>query len=367
MSEFIGADSWRGPRYIYWQWHWNALLLVLEEIEGLILANAPLAEGLLALSHDAPNWKFRELFLVLHEDVAGGFALHEALRRRPQFFPAYCADAVRAGEESGRLAEVLHDLQQDLSGRLSLRRRTEQVGSYLFYVIIMEAWIILGILQFVMPQFIEIFSSFGRGPGFLMRLLDTATDWYVPHLVLLLAIAVPILWLVTQATALQGAPLPRLLQYLGMKIPIARGVLVQRNLAQGSAIAALLVEAGLPLHEAFRAAGNSDLAAPCQRAFTTLAQRIEQGSSLRDALQQQSGEFPKSFCGLVALGENSGQVPEALRQVTVLYQVRALRNAGLSLDIGGPLLVCATGCAVFVVYFAFFQWILALPSLIPTT
>ncbi|MBI2432904.1 MAG: type II secretion system F family protein [Candidatus Hydrogenedentes bacterium] len=352
---------------VYWQNHWDNLILVVEELGGLITSNVPLAEGLLALAEDAPNRRVRGVFEDLHYCVVHGNPLSEAMERYPEFFPSFCAGAVRAGEESGHLAEVLYDLQREMMEMLAFRRRTQDVGYYLFGVMLVEALLILGLLQFVMPQFVEIFASFGGGPTFAIRLLITAQAWYLPQFLVLFAAGIPVLWLWAQWSALRGGALARELGELGMRLPVARGILLKRHLAHASAVAGLLVEAGVPLHTAFRAAADAVRNVVCRDALFHVGDALEQGASLRDAVQAESSALPQSFRVLLVLGEAAGQVPEALRQVTETYRRAALRTARLALEIGGPLLLCLTGGIVFVVDYAFFQWISHLSSLIDTT
>ena len=352
------------PHPLRWQRHWDHVILVLEEIEGLVAARVPLPGGLQALAMDAPNHSLRRIFHALHEEVSNGCPLHEALARQQDFLPSYCVDAVRAGEESGRLEEVLRDLQAELQEMLGFRTRVQATGSYLFGVLLVEAMLILMLLSQVLPQALEITTAFGQQPTFMMRALATAQAWKLPLLLAFTAIAVPVLWTLGQVSAQRDGKLAQFFARLGARVPLLHRIQRCRHLGHGAAIAGVLIEAGLPLHEAFRAAGQATRAPAFKHGFQQVALRLEQGDSLREALHRESAIFPAGFRGLLSLGESSGQLPEALAQVKALYRAQALRNARLLLDIGGPIILCLTAACVFAVYFAFFQWLSTLWTLL---
>lgn len=350
-----------------WQKRWNQLVLVLEELAGLVSANVPLAAGCLALAQDAPNRRLSALFTGLHDDLANGFALHEAMQHSDNFFPSYCSESVRAGEESGRLAEVLRDLAANLMESLSFRSRTQQVGAYLFIVLFVESLILLALLTFVMPQMQEIFTAYHRSLPFMARLLVSAQHLYLPHLLLACAMGVPILWGLTQLSALSGGPLSRRFDAAALRLPFLRRKFLERHLGNAAAVAEVLLSAGIPLHKAFHAAAEASAPVPVRLALLRVAAALEQGTSLGEAMLRERSIVPEAFREIVALGEASGELPKALRQLKELYRQRSMRNARLALDIGGPVLLCFIGGIVFIVWAGFFQWLTELPQLVNMT
>jgi len=71
------------------------------------------------------------LFLALRDHLAAGRPLSEAMRGMRRFFPSFYADLVKAGEDSGRLAECLDQLSGDTLQNIRLNRTLKVFFLYL--------------------------------------------------------------------------------------------------------------------------------------------------------------------------------------------------------------------------------------------
>lgn len=348
------------PRHYTWLAKWRDLLFVIQAIHGLVAARFPLPEGLLQLSQDAPNRFLWHIFYWLHRELSGGMALHEAMDNRPAFFPPYCVDLIRAGEESGQLEGALDDLQRELAERLAFRRSLAWHGYTLLSSLLLPPLVIAALMVFVAPQMVEIASANSAEPSALLRWAMAAHTHGFTYLLLAAMIATPVLWIAAEFSALWGGQLSRDLGEIAARIPVLGNVLRKRQLAHASAILARLLQAGAPLPGALRSAAEASGATPCKKAFARLASRVEGGSSLGECVEEERRTLPASFRAAVALGENSGRLPEALHEIAALYTAQCMQTARLSVEIGAPLLICFNGAIVFVVYGGFFTTLVQL-------
>lgn len=354
----------RLPRYLRWQSHWRDLVIAVQEIGNLVEARAPLAGGMLALSHDAPNRALSRVFLTLYGQIEEGMQLHEAMAEVPEFFPRYTVELVKAGEESGNLAETLREIQRDLSEMLETRRIIQGNGFYLFSVGIVEAVIIAMLVSFVAPQFAEIYNAMEGDKSQLLGLLLFADNYYLAPAACLFMMAAVLLWAALQHSSLQSGRLAIALQRVAMTIPLLRSPVLKRQLSRGCAIAAKLLDAGIPLHLALQSAGDAAAGHACRSVFRRIGRRVEMGNSLQQAMHEEHSTLPRSFFGLAAVGESSGQLPQAFRQLATLYHSQALRTSALAVEIGAPLMLCVIAAVVFVVYGAFFLSVMGLSRIV---
>jgi type IV pilus assembly protein PilC len=79
------------------------------------------------------------------------------------------------------------------------------------------------------------------------------------------------------------------------------------------------VDIGLPLPRIFRQQSNSGPASARDLA-KSLADRLEQGESLRDAIKPDQHRFPLLFTEMVALGERSGRLTEIFETLEQTYE-----------------------------------------------
>lgn len=360
---------WPGPRY--WpRWRGvHALLVFTELVHPLIAARMPLPEGLLASLDDVPSPRLRQLLLAVQGDLAVGLPLHEAMERRPAFFPRYYTDLVKAGEDSGQLAESLLELRGELLRSIELRDRINENSMYVGAVLFTELTIISGLIAFVVPKFADIFNylSGGRSPlPRSMRMLIELSNALRTEVV-----AIPLLmmtliagWYFFWYSPSARKKVAGLVVRIALHIPFLRGVLIKRDLAHIAAVLGRLLMAGAPLDRALESSALLDVNPRYKQTLMRVQGKVLQGHSFSEALDFERAVLPASFTGLLALGESGGRLPETLTQVAGLYRREALRSARVLLDLSAPLPVCAIGLFVFWVYSSLWLSIMQIPQLV---
>lgn len=329
---------------------WRDLLIAIRALHALVAARFPLSDGLLQLSQDAPNRALWHIFYWLHRELQGGVPLHVAMGNRPEFFPAFCVDLVCAGEESGQLEAALDDLQQEIADGLEFRRGVLWQFCFLGNALIMPSILVAGVMIFVAPQFEAIFTPLGEPNSPLLDWALTLHHSGVTLLMVALAFLLPALWLALETSFIRGGYFAGELGKLSSWIPGLGGHLRKRHLAGASSMLGRLLRAGAPLPAALRTAAGASSAALCANSFQRLADAVEAGETLKDSMYKERWVLPASFRTFVALGESSGQLPDALRSLAARYRTQSRTATRLVVEIGVPLLICLNGFMVFLVY-----------------
>ena len=330
--------------------HWRDLLIAIRALHALVAARFPLSDGLLQLSQDAPNRALWHIFYWLHRELQGGVPLHVAMGNRPEFFPTFCTDLVQAGEDSGQLEAVLEDLQEEISAGLEFRRSLLWQFFFLGNALLMPAVLVFGVMLFVAPQIEAIVTPLGVSPNPLMTWALTLHRSGLTMLLLLAAMGGPVLWMLAEFSFIRGGYFSQSIAACTAWVPGLGGVLRKRHLAGAAAMLARLLHAGAPLPAALRTAAGASSAALCANSLRRLADGVEEGETLATCMEKERWVLPGSFRTLVAMGESSGQLPEALLQIAARYRAQTRTNTRLAVEVGVPLLVCLNGAIVFVVY-----------------
>jgi len=91
-------------------------------LEQLTTAGVPLVEGLTDLRDSVDNPRFREVVSGLIESIQGGQNMSGALANYPNVFSPVFRSLVKAGEDTGRLPDVLRSLVENLKWEDELMR-----------------------------------------------------------------------------------------------------------------------------------------------------------------------------------------------------------------------------------------------------
>src|SRR3954470_6497450 len=115
------------------------------------------------------------LQMVIHElraDVEGGLLLSQAMQRHPKVFTRLYVAMVEAGEAAGILDQVLDRVAFQIEKATQIKRRVKGAMIYPTMVLIFATLVLIGMLMFLVPIFVNIFAQ-------LNGELPMLTQWVV--------------------------------------------------------------------------------------------------------------------------------------------------------------------------------------------
>ncbi len=311
------------------------------------------------------------VFLHLRDRIAAGIPLSEAMRQLSSFFPSFYADMAEAGESSGKLEDCLRELSRDTQHRISLARQVFGNVVYLSMVCFIQLFILSFLLVKVIPVFAEILQEFGSPMPWPTRALINTGDFVatlpmtsVGKLAMVLAAAALLVTLILLRVRRRKNATARPLSAVFLAIPVLRGLLVRQNLASVAMMLDKLLGAGIPLDEAVGNVSRAAINPLYQKAMARIQTKVAQGETFTSACESVRGivPIPNSFVSMVSIGERSGMLPAALREIGAFYQATAARRARMLSDAIMPFGVLALGALALWVEVALFTTLTSVTS-----
>ncbi len=211
---------------------------------------------------------------------------------------------------------------------------------------------VVAIMAILLPSIVPLLRDAGAPLPFIVRVLESireaVTGNWALSLGLVGAFAAGLVALI--ATGLLRLVFSRLV----LRLPMIRGLVVQREVARFSRTLATLMKSGVPMLEATRIAGSVLVNLVFRSAVATVTEEVRQGAPLTRSLAA-SGHFPELALRLIAVGEKTGQLETMLIRVADIFEatlqrqldrVTALITPVLTLGIGflvGGLIVSVMG------------------------
>jgi type II secretory pathway component PulF len=280
-----------------------------------------LGEAMDLLAHRGTR-RVRLFAADIHKELKSGWSLQDALRKQKVLPPLFASLAI-VGEESGKLPEVLAEMETYYILQQKLRRE--------FYEQI--AW---PVLQLTAAILIVTFLIYILG---ILPQTQSARGGQAPLDPLGLGLVGPRgagIFLATVCGILTGAALvvflarillsrravvERMLLMLPGVGPCLRALAISRFCIAGR----LMLETSLSVLKTLRLA----LAATDNAAFIAEAPRVEASLRKGNSIVSSFGEarlFPERFLSAVGVGEESGRLPETLRHQAEEYDDEARRR-----------------------------------------
>jgi MSHA biogenesis protein MshG len=325
------------------------LMMFSRQMYTITKAGVPLLRGLSGLQASTHNAVLREALSDVLASLEAGRDLSTSFARHPKIFEAMYVNMVRVGEETGTLDKAFLRLSDYLVMDQDVHDRVQSALRYPMFVI---AAVILsvGIISVkVIPAFAPIFASLGNKIPLPTRIIMGASSvtqhyWWLMLLAGLGAYFAIRAYLGTTAGRYKW-------DRAKLRLPLVGNLIHEAILARVTRSLAICLSAGIPALQAFgtiaRTTGNDYVS----ERLLHLRDNVERGESISRAAA--SGTlFPPLVLQMIAVGEETGELPELLDEVAdhyrrdVDYQLKnlsAVIEPVLIVGVGGVVLVLALG------------------------
>ncbi len=317
------------------------LLAFTFHIQQLLAAGVPLLQALDDLRNSATSAPLKTAIEALRESIDAGLCLSDACRQQPEVFDALYCSLIEIGETSGRLSELFGELAELLKWQDETAAGLRKVMIYPAFVAVVLLAVILFVMTFLVPSLISFVTSTGSEiPWHTRLLIDTsnviAASWIWLLLAMMgLALAVPV--------ALARMPALHMIKdkFL-LQLPMLGAVLYRIRIARFSRCAALMYGAGIGLPEVLKLGAGVVNSRVIGGDLLIARKRVFEGVSVTDALRE-SGQFTPLVISMVGVGETTGALDNAFRQISYFYD-RQARDAIDRLEQSlGPCLIVVVG------------------------
>jgi type IV pilus assembly protein PilC len=288
------------------------------QIATMMQSGVPMVTAFEIIAGGQKNPRMKDMLDDIRASIEGGSTLHEAIGRHPVQFDELYRNLVKAGEGAGVLDTVLDTIANYKENIETLKGKIKKA---LFYpaVVIAVAIIVSAILLiFVVPQFQQVFKSFGADlPAFTLMII-AASDFMISYWWLVLIIGVgSILGFIELKK--RSPAFAHLLDRIILKIPVIGQIMHNSAIARFSRTLAVTFKAGVPLVEALETVAGACGNIVYEKAVFRVRDDVSVGYPLNIAMRQVN-LFPHMVIQMTAIGEEAGALDTMLYKVAEFYE-----------------------------------------------
>jgi len=307
------------------------------QLSSLLAAGVPLATALHRLAHEAHHDIAGRVWQAIHDLIADGTPLADAMNQFPRVFPRVHIAMVRAGEKGGFLDLVLEQISDFQARERDLRGRIVAALVYPIVLAVLSVAAVVFLLAFFIPRFEAMFADFGATLPFLTRLIMGTSAWIRQWgLVLALVVACALLAIREWVTSEKGR---RQWEAVLLGLPVF-GILTARlAMTRFCRMLGTLLKAGVPLVSALDVAEQSLGNQVLVDAVHEGARHVRQGSRLADSLAQCQALFPGSIVEIISVAEQSGRLDDELIRLANTTEKEVDRRLRMAVALAEPALL----------------------------
>ena len=305
-----------------------------------------IAGALETLARQQRRGPLREVLADVRRRVLDGSSLSESLAAHAGAFGMTYVASVAAGEKSGRLPDVLHQLATLLRGEMKLRNAVRAMLAYPLILTIVSSLVLAAMLLFVLPKFEKVFDDFDAPLPVLTRCLlgvsqqlrERAWLWgpvFLGGLAGLAAVA-------------RSPGGKRAWDHLALHLAVLRGVTRALMIGRICRLLGMMIESGVPLLESLRLTRNAVQNALYRELFDELERDVLNGRGLSAALASHSF-IPPAAAEMITTAENTGTLGPVAQMVGAHFEEEGETRLREVVAIAEPLLTVLLGFGVAVI------------------
>ena len=283
-------------------------------LEQLASAGVPVIEGLVDLRESMENPRFREVASGLIESIEGGRSLSQALAEFPEVFSKVFVSLVRAGEQTGKLSEVLKSLTESLKWEDELAAQTKKLMMYPAFVGGIVLLVTFFLMIYLVPQMTGFIRNMGQDVPLQTRILIHVSSFFVNYWWAIIA-APFVLWAGLRIAITRNPAFEFAVDRYKISAPLIGPILRKIILSRFAASFAMMYASGITVIDAIRSCEEIMGNRPLELALRTAGQQIAEGKNMTAAFQD-LGLFPPLVIRMLRIGENTGALDTALLNVS---------------------------------------------------
>jgi type IV pilus assembly protein PilC len=291
------------------------LITFFFNLNQLVSAGVPLLECLADLRDTMEEATFREIIASMVESIESGKKLSQAMSEHPNAFDKITVNLTRAGEDSGRLVDVFDHLTESLKWQDEMASQTKTMMIYPAFVGTVVLAITFFLMIYLVPQLVGFIKGMGQEIPIQTRMLLATSSFFVNYWYVVL-LTPPVLFGLFKAALVLSPDLQYHLDKLHVwpTGPILRKII----LARFANTFAMMYSSGITILDCI--ANSRDLVnnQVIARSLQNVMQEIEAGKNLTQSFQH-TGIFPPLVVRMLTVGEATGQLDQALLNVSYFY------------------------------------------------
>lgn len=313
------------------------------QMADLLGSGVPLVKALAVVAEQTPNEQLRQILGQINTDVSGGDSLAQAFHRHPKIFNALQCSMVRAGETGGMLPGVMERIADFAEQEEELHSKIISSLAYPSVMILAGLGAIAVLVTVVIPRIIGIFDSINQTLPFITVMLIALIDFIQGYWwAILCGIGLLIFGFLNLIRTEEGR---LLVDKALLKTPLIGTIIVKREIAKFARTLGALLRNGVSILNALDIVVDVIGNRVIQREIAEIPVDITQGEGISRTLQG-SKTFPPVVVNMIAVGEETGHLDNALTRIAESYEKQVDRSVKTMTSLIEPLIIVAMALVV---------------------
>jgi type IV pilus assembly protein PilC len=340
----------------------KSLQVFSRQFATMIEAGLNVVTALVILEEQTEDKKLAKVITELRADVEGGLLLSEAMARHPRIFSRLFISMVEAGEAAGILDVVLDRVAFQIEKETRIKRRVKGAMMYPLMVMGFATLVLIGMLMFLVPIFVDIFAELGGDLPMLTQIVVNLSDILRNYYFIVFPVMGAMIYGFFRLKKTNRGR--RVWDAFRMRIPFGVGAIVVKvGMARFSRTLSTLVAAGVDIIRSLEITGSTAGNSLIEDATVVVRERVHQGVPIAVPLEDEK-IFPPMVSQMVRVGEETGELEKMLAKIADFYEDEVDSSIATLTSVIEPLMMIGVGMVVGVIIISMYMPMFKLLTLI---
>ncbi|MCE2927068.1 MAG: type II secretion system F family protein [Rickettsiales bacterium] len=328
------------------------MIILCMHLEQLDRAGVPLHDALADVRDSTESDKLRDVLTGVYEAVKNGNILSKALSAYPKVFNDVFTGLIAAGEKTGNLSESFNHLCEHLKWSAEIRRKVKKATRYPIALIIVICIVVAVLMMFVVPKLVDFIVSQGFEVPIHTRALIAVSYafehywYYILGTPVVVVVALMIAYRLSERFAYK-------VDAFMLKMPVIGPVVRKIDMARFTHFFSVMFNSGIDILDSLEAAKGVVSNRVLRESIDLVKTNVTEGNSLTASLRI-SNQFPNLVIRMFKVGEDSGNMSEALENINFFYNREVNDAVDAMVGMIQPALTVVMGIIIFWVIAAVF-------------
>lgn len=293
------------------------ILSFTRELKIILESRIGIVEALDIQKNQYENSKFGEIIFEIRKDILNGNSIGDAFKKHRNIFGNFYVSLLYLGEKPGKIIENLERISANLELENKIRKKMIEALFYPCIVIVFSMIVVIFLITYVLPNFVEMFNESGTKLPFLTKML-MGTSKNIHYIIILL---ICIYTLIIYLRKKMKNNLKSRFEYdkFIMKIPIYKNIMIKNMIIRLSKNMALLMDSEMPIGEVLEVIIESCENTTVKKDIEDMKYSIMSGEGIAESLKQIE-IYADRYQKMAAIGEKSGELINVFHKISQLCQ-----------------------------------------------
>lgn len=285
----------------------------------MMSSGVPLMQSMEVIGEGHENASMQEMILAIKTDVESGTSLAQSIGKFPLHFDELFVSLVHAGEQSGTLEALLHEIATYKEKTEALKAKIRKALVYPIAILVV-AFVVTAILMiFVIPQFEALFTGFGAELPALTQFVISVSQFFQQWWWLIFGSIIGSIFVLKESLR-RSRKVQHIFDRFLLKIPVIGVIQTKGAIARFARTFSTMFKAGVPMVEALFSVAGATGNIVYSDATMKMREDVSTGTQLNIAMTMHDKLFPNMVIQMVAIGEESGALDAMLAKVADFFE-----------------------------------------------